>query len=219
MCTWTFARHGSWNRAECHAAEQHFPLLLLLLLLLLLVVVDPLSLSCSSQYTLTSTLLPSSAAADATFSCGQRLHCISHLRLISAKSRVVVSQGLSTPALGQRSCYASKQGTAANDQEPMYMQGSARVVTFGGQDGGAGSPTCCKGLLPARGQLPAAPAGTVPFPGENMGRWRERWALRCILVTGQTGPSWQGQLKCEIWEEKLAFCAYYTFPPGLVVGF
>ena len=107
-----------------------------------------------------------------------------------------------------------------NDQEPMYMQGSARVVTFGGQDGGAGSPTCCKGLLPARGQLPPAPAaGTVPFPGENMGRWRERWALRCILVTGQTGPSWQGQLKCEIWEEKLAFCAYYTFPPGLVVGF
>ena len=54
VCTWTFARHGSWNRAECHAAEQHFPLLLLLLLL---VVVDPLSLS-SSQYTLTSPPFP-----------------------------------------------------------------------------------------------------------------------------------------------------------------
>ena len=92
VCTWTFARHGSWNRAECHAAEQHFPLLLLLQLLLLLlvvVVVDPLSLS-SSQYTLTSPSLPL-APADATFPCGQRLHCISHLRLISAKSCVLVS--------------------------------------------------------------------------------------------------------------------------------
>ena len=51
---------------------------------MVLVDLDPLSLSSSSQYTLTSLLL--AAAADAAFPCGQRLHCNSHLWLISGCS-------------------------------------------------------------------------------------------------------------------------------------
>ena len=91
VCTWTFARHGSWNRADCHAGEQHFPLLLLL------VVVAPWCWWTWTHFhsprphnTLSLPSLPL-APADATFSCGQRLHCSSHLRLISAKSCVLVS--------------------------------------------------------------------------------------------------------------------------------
>ena len=129
----------------------------------------------SSQYTLTSPLLPyPPAPADATFSCGQRLHCISHLRLISGKSRVVVED--SGARIAELLC--KQRGGPASLTSSQYMQGSARVVTFEGQVGG--SPTYCKGLLPARGQLaPLRPAaGAVPFTGENMGSCRERWALR-----------------------------------------
>ena len=92
---------------------------------MVLVDLDPLSLSSSSQYTLTSLLL--AAAADAAFPCGQRLHCNSHLWLISGCSATCACLDDSGGVVAE-----VMQGRVAASLTSICKGQLGRVVTFWG---------------------------------------------------------------------------------------
>ena len=153
---------------------------------MVLVDLDPLSLSSSSQYTLTSLLL--AAAADAAFPCGQRLHCNSHLWLISGCSATCACLSTTPVVWWRRACYA-RTGGSQLDQLDQHMQGSAwKSGDILGSEHAAAQDTAKVSLLLEVN----APPAVVPFTMEGKTWAGRRWALH-TQPNARRRPAWQGR--------------------------